>query len=77
MSTSTGAVRLPDAPVLVAGFAGAAWLDTTGEVLLLTPQDAARRQIYPLFIPGAIAAVSCDHRLTEAPAAHRFPRLRQ
>ena len=43
MSASTGAVRLPDAPVLVAGFAGAAWLDTTGEVLLLTPQDAARR----------------------------------
>ena len=43
MSASTGAIRLPDAPVLVAGFAGAAWLDTTGEVLLLTPQDAARR----------------------------------
>ncbi|HEX4572201.1 MAG TPA: ATP-dependent DNA helicase [Dongiaceae bacterium] len=43
MSASAGAIRLPDAPVLVAGFAGAAWLDTTGEVLLLTPQDAARR----------------------------------
>src|SRR5215469_3819012 len=43
MTASTGAIRLPDAPVLVAGFAGAAWLDTTGEVLLLTPQDAARR----------------------------------
>src|SRR5262250_494744 len=43
MNASTGSVRLPDAPVLVAGFAGAAWLDTTGEVLLLAPQDAARR----------------------------------
>jgi ATP-dependent DNA helicase DinG len=43
MSASPGSVRLPDAPVLVAGFAGAAWLDTTGEVLLLAPQDAARR----------------------------------
>ena len=43
MTTSAGSIRLPDAPVLVAGFAGAAWLDTTGEVLLLAPQDAARR----------------------------------
>src|SRR6478672_2587112 len=43
MTASAGSVRLPDAPVLVAGFAGAAWLDTTGEVLLLAPQDAARR----------------------------------
>ena len=43
MNASTGSLRLPDAPVLVAGFAGAAWLETTGEVLLLAPQEAARR----------------------------------
>jgi ATP-dependent DNA helicase DinG len=43
MNTSAGSVRLPDAPVLVGGFASAAWLETTGEVLLLTPQDAAQR----------------------------------
>src|SRR5262250_2631145 len=43
MNASTGSVRLPDAPVLVAGFAGAAWLETPGEVLLLAPQEAARR----------------------------------
>src|SRR5262249_40526218 len=40
---SGGTIRLPDAPVLAAGFAGAAWLDTTGEVELLSPSDAARR----------------------------------
>ena len=40
---TTGSTRLPDAPVLVAGFAGAAWLETTGEVLLLAPAEAARR----------------------------------
>src|SRR5262249_18524112 len=40
---SGGPIRLPDAPVLAAGFAGAAWLDTTGEVELLSPSDAARR----------------------------------
>src|SRR5262249_30240634 len=51
MSASAGSVRLPDAPVLVAGFAGAAWLDTTGEVLLLTPQDAARRGGRPPPVP--------------------------
>src|SRR6185369_17870258 len=43
MTASAGTIRLPDAPLLVAGFAGAAWLDTTGEVLLMAPQDAARR----------------------------------
>ncbi len=43
MSAPAGTIRLPDAPVLVAGFAGAAWLDTSGEVLLLAPPEAARR----------------------------------
>jgi len=36
-------ILLPDAPVLVAGFAGAAWLEATGEVLLLSLPEAARR----------------------------------
>ncbi len=43
MPAHPGSIRLPEAPVLVAGFAGAAWLESTGEVLLLTPEDAARR----------------------------------
>ena len=34
---------IPEAPVLAAGFAGAAWLDLSGEVTLLAPADAARR----------------------------------
>ena len=37
------AVRLPDAPALVAGFAQAAWLSADGEVELLTLAEAARR----------------------------------
>jgi ATP-dependent DNA helicase DinG len=58
MTASAGRVRLPDAPVLVAGFAGAAWLDTTGEVLLLAPQDAARRvaRIRPILCHGPATA---------------------
>ena len=34
---------LPAAPVLVAGFAAAAWLEPTGEIGLLTPAEAARK----------------------------------
>ncbi len=34
---------IPEAPVLAAGFAAASWLDVTGEVSLITPQDAASR----------------------------------
>ena len=58
MTASAGSVRLPDAPVLVAGFAGAAWLDTTGEVLLLAPQDAARRvaRLRPILCHGPATA---------------------
>jgi ATP-dependent DNA helicase DinG len=33
---------IPEAPVLAAGFAAAAWLDATGEVSLLAPAEAAR-----------------------------------
>src|SRR5436190_996735 len=33
---------LPEAPVLAAGFAAAAWLDVSGEVRLLPPAEAAR-----------------------------------
>ncbi|MEA2781001.1 MAG: ATP-dependent helicase DinG [Rhodospirillaceae bacterium] len=38
-----GKLQLPDAPVLAAGFAGAAWLDVAGEVSLMAPAEAARR----------------------------------
>src|SRR5258705_6199945 len=58
MTASAGSVRLPDAPVLAAGFGGAAWLDTTGEVLLLAPQDAARRvaRLRPILCHGPATA---------------------
>jgi len=58
MTASAGTIRLPDAPLLVAGFAGAAWLDTTGEVLLLAPQDAARRvaRLRPILCHGPATA---------------------
>src|SRR5450432_2033974 len=34
---------IPEAPVLAAGYAGAAWLDVAGEVTLLAPAEAARK----------------------------------
>jgi len=43
MSAPASSPVIPDAPVLAAGFAAAAWLDTAGEVTLITPQDAASR----------------------------------
>src|SRR5579863_7102098 len=42
-SNSPPSPVLPAAPVLVAGFAAAAWLDPTGEIALITPAEAARR----------------------------------
>src|SRR5215475_7127809 len=58
MSSAAGSIRLPDAPVLVAGFAGAAWLETTGEVQLLAPADAARRvaRVRPILCHGPATA---------------------
>jgi ATP-dependent DNA helicase DinG len=55
---SGGTIRLPDTPVLAAGFAGAAWLDSTGEVGLLSPADAARRvaTVRPILCHGPATA---------------------
>ena len=43
MSAPARSPVVPEAPVLAAGFAAAAWLDTSGEVTLIAPQDAASR----------------------------------
>lgn len=42
---SSGAVRLPDAPILVAGVARAAWLTADGEIEELTLREAASRAL--------------------------------
>ncbi|HEX3066467.1 MAG TPA: ATP-dependent DNA helicase, partial [Dongiaceae bacterium] len=43
MSAPSRSPVIPEAPVLAAGFAAAAWLDTSGEVSLIAPRDAASR----------------------------------
>ncbi len=43
MSASLRSPVIPEAPVLAAGFAAAAWLDAAGEVSLIAPKDAASR----------------------------------
>src|ERR1700733_15780401 len=58
MSTPSRSPVIPEAPVLAAGFAAAAWLDVTGEVSLIAPRDAASRvaRLRPILCHGPATA---------------------